>query len=74
MKNALSNTLIDVSIHAPREGCDSADLLVWLSQAPFQFTHPGRGATWHCHYCNWSGTFQFTHPGRGATARAKRFR
>ena len=34
-----------VSIHAPREGCDSA---VWLrvsSSRVFQFTHPGRGAT-----------------------------
>ena len=34
-----------VSIHAPREGCDSR-----MSPNPaitrFQFTHPGRGATW----------------------------
>ena len=34
-----------VSIHAPREGCDSdAPEKVYLSGA-FQFTHPGRGAT-----------------------------
>ena len=35
----------DVSIHAPREGCDR----VWQASGPpsrgFQFTHPGRGAT-----------------------------
>ena len=35
---------LEVSIHAPREGCD----LFKPSPSPdkeFQFTHPGRGAT-----------------------------
>ena len=34
-----------VSIHAPREGCDARVLSSEVSNAEFQFTHPGRGAT-----------------------------
>ena len=34
-----------VSIHAPREGCDSRFALISLDDSRFQFTHPGRGAT-----------------------------
>ena len=34
-----------VSIHAPREGCDTSSALTTLRRTPFQFTHPGRGAT-----------------------------
>ena len=35
-----------ISIHAPREGCDSAQRrLAQLRLAPFQSTHPARGAT-----------------------------
>ena len=33
-----------VSIHAPREGCDD-NRLHQTHETPFQFTHPGRGAT-----------------------------
>ena len=57
-----------VSIHAPREGCDSQDTpKTSRTNNTFQFTHPGRGATYlrgrhHCPH-----RFQFTHPGRGAT-------
>ena len=34
-----------VSIHAPREGCDSFVTIDEKSGKEFQFTHPGRGAT-----------------------------
>ena len=34
-----------VSIHAPREGCDPTLVVTLTSPSPFQFTHPGRGAT-----------------------------
>ena len=34
-----------VSIHAPREGCDCESDYPPLGLFPFQFTHPGRGAT-----------------------------
>ena len=34
-----------VSIHAPREGCDSLVTLNSLKKVWFQFTHPERGAT-----------------------------
>ena len=34
-----------VSIHAPREGCDSAISTDPSTHDTFQFTHPGRGAT-----------------------------
>ena len=58
-----------VSIHAPREGCDSKCPQVFTVAMRFQFTHPGRGATPSWLNARWSGRkFQFTHPGRGATA------
>ena len=34
-----------VSIHAPREGCDSLSERILVAFGGFQFTHPGRGAT-----------------------------
>ena len=34
-----------VSIHAPREGCDTAALELISARCLFQFTHPVRGAT-----------------------------
>ena len=37
--------VLDVSIHAPREGCDAMDIYHRLQCTLFQFTHPGRGAT-----------------------------
>ena len=36
-----------VSIHAPREGCDIGTNISKRDPDPFQFTHPGRGATVH---------------------------
>ena len=57
----------NVSIHAPREGCDFAVKdFVYLAKV-FQFTHPGRGATVWARLFSISVQFQFTHPGRGAT-------
>ena len=38
-----------------------------LSFLPFQFTHPGRGATMTTENSLLLLRFQFTHPGRGAT-------
>ena len=35
----------DVSIHAPREGCDVGGRYMDIVTRKFQFTHPGRGAT-----------------------------
>ena len=35
----------EVSIHAPREGCDGNRSNNNNGTKPFQFTHPGRGAT-----------------------------
>ena len=34
-----------ISIHAPREGCDTRTTLLLSSHPPFQSTHPVRGAT-----------------------------
>ena len=44
----MQSKLIDaqaVSIHAPREGCDPMMSCMVNSAQVFQFTHPGRGAT-----------------------------
>ena len=35
----------DVSIHAPWEGCDKSGILNVVASSKFQFTHPGKGAT-----------------------------
>ena len=56
-----------VSIHAPREGCDSFTLSNARAMASFNSRTPGgvrRSSTWVCLGCH---RFQFTHPGRGAT-------
>ena len=37
-----------VSIHAPREGCDTRHGTSKPGDRVFQFTHPGRGATALC--------------------------
>ena len=58
----------EVSIHAPREGCDVLLIHRCYISMSFQFTHPGRGATngWTVDVIKHI-LFQFTHPGRGAT-------
>ena len=58
---------VDVSIHAPREGCDSVTIDFTGGEITFQFTHPGRGATKELNRAIGGAQFQFTHPGRGAT-------
>ena len=80
-----------VSIHAPREGCDARQLQrvtspgsfnsrtpggvrplmssILSNVSPFQFTHPGRGATRMALPLLPVVGFQFTHPGRGATGK-----
>ena len=59
---------LQVSIHAPREGCDTKEDIGLNNIEKFQFTHPGRGATKMGHSIQpFPPMFQFTHPGRGAT-------
>ena len=43
--NCLRGARVKVSIHAPREGCDTILDKAIEAQTEFQFTHPGRGAT-----------------------------
>ena len=58
----------NVSIHAPREGCDKVCISLFGDNVEFQFTHPGRGATCILLALVFAErVFQFTHPGRGAT-------
>ena len=38
-------SLLQVSIHAPWEGCDAFAAAEQTKQTAFQFTHPGKGAT-----------------------------
>ena len=38
-------SIVAVSIHAPREGCDCQVVGMVIAPIVFQFTHPGRGAT-----------------------------
>ena len=45
LSRLIGERLPRVSIHAPREGCDSFWSAVTRSVSEFQFTHPGRGAT-----------------------------
>ena len=41
----ISGIEYEVSIHAPREGCDITHSQHRRERQEFQFTHPGRGAT-----------------------------
>ena len=59
--------VFEISIHAPREGCDSLNLIAPNAQA-FQSTHPVRGATIALTETAYvPPLFQSTHPVRGAT-------
>ena len=57
----------EISIHAPREGCDKIDCATCIGFSIFQSTHPARGATPAVHNDVVMNTFQSTHPARGAT-------
>ena len=41
----IGSAVLYISIHAPREGCDLAELLADEPTLEFQSTHPVRGAT-----------------------------
>ena len=41
-----TNTILSVSIHAPRVGCDTKGWAKELDNFQFQFTHPVWGATY----------------------------
>ena len=56
-----------VSIHAPREGCDRAHRRSGLSPHGFNSRTPGGVRLERYTPENYSEEFQFTHPGRGAT-------
>ena len=57
-----------ISIHAPREGCDTINQLRMAFQIQFQSTHPARGATSNDKRLEADELlFQSTHPARGAT-------
>ena len=45
MSRDVSNQLGVISIHAPREGCDSTMVHNHVHNSAFQSTHPVRGAT-----------------------------
>ena len=48
----------EISIHAPREGCDCTILMTAPPTPPFQSTHPVRGATWISNdYCRCQSNF-----------------
>ena len=61
------HTVIAVSIHAPREGCDNMLLLYAIVTARFNSRTPGGVRQEQIEAINHRGGFQFTHPGRGAT-------
>ena len=56
-----------VSIHAPREGCDTSTRLCSTLVARFNSRTPGGVRLNGVDYRTSSLQFQFTHPGRGAT-------
>ena len=62
-----ADLLEDVSIHAPRAGCDFVLIADASAYPRFQFTHPVRGATYNWTLSELLQEFQFTHPVRGAT-------
>ena len=57
----------DVSIHAPREGCDCPTSLRSSPTSCFNSRTPGGVRHQLPLWSAWHGGFQFTHPGRGAT-------
>ena len=62
-----------VSIHAPREGCDSQTLVCPPAGQGFNSRTPGGVRHTFAHHRTTRAWFQFTHPGRGATERGQAF-
>ena len=46
ISESIQSVCLRVSIHAPREGCDTQEIKDYQEAIKFQFTHPGRGATY----------------------------
>ena len=67
------NGRFGVSIHAPREGCDQVAASLASSSEWFQFTHPGRGATFGEPIKVTSG-FRFNSRTPGGVRRKRRWR
>ena len=64
----INHMVNQISIHAPREGCDLLRMFVLLDGIfAFQSTHPVRGATGKTYCRDCVPKFQSTHPVRGAT-------
>ena len=63
-----------VSIHAPREGCDSEDTFIHIGILRFNSRTPGGVRRLISSSGTPSREFQFTHPGRGATGESKELR
>ena len=59
---------LQISIHAPRAGCDRSSASAWKTAVRFQSTHPVRGATSPRQHRMPTIRFQSTHPVRGATS------
>ena len=63
-----------VSIHAPREGCDSQTLVCPPAGQGFNSRTPGGVRHTFAHHRTTRAWFQFTHPGRGATSTTRTIR
>ena len=59
--------IYDVSIHAPREGCDLAYVSKVSDGVVVSIHAPREGCDLDEEHLPRGGAFQFTHPGRGAT-------
>ena len=69
--NKTSETNSTVSIHAPREGCDTNVIILCLVRLSFNSRTPGGVRRLLQLLRLWLEMFQFTHPGRGATVWCK---
>ena len=66
--NGSARRVMEISIHAPREGGDLVERLASAPDAQFQSTPPARGATLDiAHKLVSTIKFQSTPPARGAT-------
>ena len=66
-KDYFTGVVPSVSIHAPREGCDSSITSVDALQSSFNSRTPGGVRQGTLTASPGKHRFQFTHPGRGAT-------